>query len=200
MPTTRARAGTNFLVRARAFREAGGSPTYTLTEDFALGMEMAKWGWRCRYVQEYLAIGEAPTEIRNCFQQRSRWTKGVHPTLPCSNPFLIVYLHVKPPSAALGRRARRAWMRGKRGAYAPRIRRGAQHFQIILNLRRCPLFQFRLRPFDRIMYCSGVWSYIVGAVTTFTFLLIPLLTIWIGAAPLDLLRCRPPRPICLGSG
>ena len=71
------RTGTNFLVRAKAFMEAGGSPTYTLTEDFALGMEMAKWGWRCRYVQEYLAIGEAPTDIRNCFQQRSRWTKGV---------------------------------------------------------------------------------------------------------------------------
>ena len=60
---------------------------------------------------------------------------------------------------------------------------GPQHFQIILNLRRCPLFQFRLRPYDRVMYCSGVWSYIVGAVTTFTFLLIPLLTIWIGALP-----------------
>ena len=56
----------------------------------------------------------------------------------------------------------------------------AQHFQIIMNLRRCPLFQFRLRAFDRVMYCSGVWSYIVGAVTTFTFLSIPLLTIWIG--------------------
>ena len=26
-------------------------------------------------VQEYLAVGEAPDEIRNCFQQRSRWTK-----------------------------------------------------------------------------------------------------------------------------
>ncbi|KAK9846433.1 hypothetical protein WJX81_003716 [Elliptochloris bilobata] len=128
--------GTNFLVRAKAFMEAGGSPTYTLTEDFALGLEMAKWGWRCRYVQEYLAIGEAPTEIRNCFQQRSRWTKG--------------------------------------------------HFQIIMNLRRCPLFQFRLRPFDRVMYCSGVWSYIVGAVTTFTFLSIPLLTIWIGVFPVAL--------------
>lgn len=31
--------------------EAGGSPTYTLTEDFALGMEMKKYGWQCRYVQ-----------------------------------------------------------------------------------------------------------------------------------------------------
>lgn len=30
----------------------------------------------CSYVQEYLAIGEAPEEVRNCFQQRSRWAKG----------------------------------------------------------------------------------------------------------------------------
>ena len=78
-------AGTNFLVRAKAFMEAGGSPTYTLTEDFALGMELKKLGWQCRYVQEYLAVGEAPSEIRNCFQQRSRWTKvrQPHPPGPC---------------------------------------------------------------------------------------------------------------------
>lgn len=68
-------AGTNFLMRAKAFMEVGGSPTYTLTEDFALGMELKKYGWQCRYVQEYLAVGEAPDQIRNCFQQRSRWTK-----------------------------------------------------------------------------------------------------------------------------
>ena len=29
----------------------------------------------CVHVQEYLAVGEAPDQIRNCFQQRSRWTK-----------------------------------------------------------------------------------------------------------------------------
>ena len=62
-------------MRAKAFMEVGGSPTYTLTEDFALGMELKKYGWQCRYVQEYLAVGEAPDQIRNCFQQRSRWTK-----------------------------------------------------------------------------------------------------------------------------
>lgn len=62
-------------MRAKAFMEVGGSPTYTLTEDFALGMEMKKYEWQCRYVQEYLAVGEAPDQIRNCFQQRSRWTK-----------------------------------------------------------------------------------------------------------------------------
>ena len=62
-------------VRSNALLESGGSPTWTLTEDFALGMELKKYGWHCRYVQEYLAIGEAPDQIRNCYQQRSRWCK-----------------------------------------------------------------------------------------------------------------------------
>ena len=68
--------GTNFLVRSRALVEVGGSPTWTLTEDLALGMELKRAGWHCRYVQEYLAIGEAPDAVRNCYQQRSRWCKG----------------------------------------------------------------------------------------------------------------------------
>ena len=68
-------SGTNFLIRSSAFEECGWSPEYTLTEDYALGMELTKRKWRCRYVEEYLAIGEAPEEVRNCFQQRSRWAK-----------------------------------------------------------------------------------------------------------------------------
>ena len=43
--------GTNFVVRAAALKEVGGSPTYTLTEDFALGMALKMYGWHCRYVQ-----------------------------------------------------------------------------------------------------------------------------------------------------
>ena len=132
-------AGTNFLIRSSAFSECGWMPEYTLTEDYALGMElkMRKWQVRrqlhgamlhtprhcslssvsssplqscqwtgtslqdvrpqttafafprditvltpsctfaqCRYVPEYLAVGEAPEQVRNCFQQRSRWCKG----------------------------------------------------------------------------------------------------------------------------
>ena len=76
--------GTNFLVRAQAIMEVGGSPMYTMTEDYALGMELKKYGWHCRYVQEYLAIGEAPHEVRNMYQQRSRWTKvSKGPQNPC---------------------------------------------------------------------------------------------------------------------
>ena len=57
------------------------------------------------------------------------------------------------------------------------------HFQIILNPRRMPLFQWKLRLFDRLMYCSGCWSYTVGAITTPVFIAIPFLTIWIGGCP-----------------
>ncbi|KAK9842280.1 hypothetical protein WJX81_004432 [Elliptochloris bilobata] len=126
--------GTNFLVRSTAMMEVGGSPTWTLTEDFALGMELKKYGWNCRYVQEYLAIGEAPDQIRNCYQQRSRWCKG--------------------------------------------------HFQILFNFEHCPLFQRRLSIFMRIMYMSGVWAYIVGALSTPTFIIIPIVTIWGGVFPI----------------
>ena len=57
-------------------QQAGWTPTWTLTEDFALGMEMKRYGWHCRYLNQYLAFGEAPDGVRNCFQQRSRWTKA----------------------------------------------------------------------------------------------------------------------------
>ena len=46
------------MVRANAYQEAGWTPTWTLTEDFALGMEMKRNGWHCRYLNQYLAVGE----------------------------------------------------------------------------------------------------------------------------------------------
>ena len=38
-------------------------------------MELKKRRWQCRYMREYLAVGEAPEQVRNCFQQKSRWCK-----------------------------------------------------------------------------------------------------------------------------
>ena len=58
------------------------------------------------------------------------------------------------------------------------------HFQIVLSRRYSPMTIRGLSPFMRIMYCSGVWSYIVGAVTTPLFIIIPLLTIWAGIFPI----------------
>lgn len=58
------------------------------------------------------------------------------------------------------------------------------HFQVVLSRKHCPLFHRGLSFGMRIMYCSGVWSYIVGALTTPTFIIIPLLTIWAGIFPI----------------
>ena len=48
------------------------------------------------------------------------------------------------------------------------------HFQIILNRQHCPLLQRELTPFMRLMYASGVWSYIVGAISTPFFIIVPM--------------------------
>ena len=58
------------------------------------------------------------------------------------------------------------------------------HFQVVLSRKHCPLFHKGLGFGHRIMYCSGVWAYIVGALTTPTFMIIPLLTIWAGIFPI----------------
>ena len=58
------------------------------------------------------------------------------------------------------------------------------HFQIMFSREHCPLFQRKLSVGMRIMYCSGVWSYIVGALTAPLYILIPLLTIWAGMFPI----------------
>jgi len=58
------------------FLQVGWFPEYTITEDYALSMELKSAGFKGRYLAEYLAVGEAPDEIRNVCRQRSRWTKG----------------------------------------------------------------------------------------------------------------------------
>ena len=58
------------------------------------------------------------------------------------------------------------------------------HFQIVLSNEHCPLFQKDLSWFQRLMYCSGVWSYVVGAITAPMFIAIPLVTIWAGVFPI----------------
>jgi endoglucanase len=58
------------------------------------------------------------------------------------------------------------------------------HFQIIMSREHSPLFQKRLTLGMKILYCSGVWSYVVGALTTPLFIVIPLLTVWAGVFPI----------------
>ena len=68
--------GTNFCLRCYPLADCGWFPTFTITEDYALGMMLKAKGYKAGYLNEYLAIGEAPEEPRNIFRQRSRWCKG----------------------------------------------------------------------------------------------------------------------------
>lgn len=68
--------GTNFVIRAEAMVGAGYFPEYTVTEDYALSLELGRHGYNTRYLNEYLAEGEAPEEIPNIFKQRHRWCTG----------------------------------------------------------------------------------------------------------------------------
>ncbi len=63
-------------MRARCLGHCGWFPTYTITEDYALGMELKTHGYRGTYLLDYLVVGEAPDEVRNVMRQRSRWCKG----------------------------------------------------------------------------------------------------------------------------
>lgn len=206
-------AGTNFLIRATAFQEAGWSPEYTLTEDYALGMELTRLHWHCRYVNEYLAIGEAPHETRNCFQQRSRWCKvcacAAHPCA-FSRCILVVQLlslisfikhdlHLLVPLLALYAvpacllcamlcLASSALLQVLCSVYttsSSELWLPVQgHFQIVLNADHCPIFVPGLSLWKKLMYCSGVWAYVVGAITTPFFIVVPLITIWKGIFPI----------------
>ena len=62
--------------------------------------------------------------------------------------------------------------------------RAQGHFQIMFSWQHCPLFQRKLSWIMRILYSSGVWSYIVGAISTPTFIVIPCVTIWFGVFPI----------------
>ena len=58
----------------------------------------------------------------------------------------------------------------------------------MFNYQHCPLFQSKLSWAMRILYSSGVWSYIVGAISTPTFIAIPAVTIFFGVFPIVVSR------------
>jgi hypothetical protein len=71
-----------------------------------------------------------------------------------------------------------------RNCYQQRSRWCKGHFQIFFSAAHCPLLQKGLSPFMRILYCSGVWNYWVGGLSTPFFFAVPIVTIWGGVFPI----------------
>ena len=69
-------AGSNVLIRREALEEAGGFAEWTLTEDFATGMEIERLGWHSLAVSEVMAEGLFPERFSSLIRQRIRWARG----------------------------------------------------------------------------------------------------------------------------
>lgn len=78
--------GTNFVVRARDLQKVGWFPTDSVTEDLLLAIKLWSEGRKVRYFEETVVIGEAPKDLRQVFQQRSRWAKGTIQVCLMQNP------------------------------------------------------------------------------------------------------------------
>lgn len=68
--------GTNVAFRRTALEEVGGFPEDSLTEDFALSIELHERGWESRYVAEVLATGLGPEDMASYVSQQLRWAQG----------------------------------------------------------------------------------------------------------------------------
>jgi len=78
--------GTNFIVQAKALQGCGWFPTISVTEDMYLSICMLAKKGKLIYHAENLVVGEAPQDLRQIFQQRSRWAKGTMQIFFKDNP------------------------------------------------------------------------------------------------------------------
>jgi cellulose synthase/poly-beta-1,6-N-acetylglucosamine synthase-like glycosyltransferase len=74
--------GTNAVFRRAALESVGGIPEDSVTEDFALSLEMHERGWRTVYVPEVLAAGLGPEDMASYVSQQHRWARGCLSAIP----------------------------------------------------------------------------------------------------------------------
>jgi cellulose synthase (UDP-forming) len=74
--------GTNVAFRRAALDDVGGFPTDSLTEDFALSIELHERNWESVYVSETLAAGFGPEDLAAYVGQQHRWARGCLGALP----------------------------------------------------------------------------------------------------------------------
>ena len=68
--------GTNVVFRRAALDAVGGFPEQSLTEDFALSIELHERGWRSAYLPRVLADGLGPEDMAAYVGQQHRWARG----------------------------------------------------------------------------------------------------------------------------
>lgn len=71
-------SGTGFLVAADVIREDGGWPYHLLTEDIEFSVDCAIRGRKIGFCGTAVIYDEQPTEFRQSWDQRLRWSKGFY--------------------------------------------------------------------------------------------------------------------------
>lgn len=68
--------GSNTVISRRALEDVGGFYEKSITEDFATGILIQKKGYICYALNEVLASGLSPTDLKALINQRVRWARG----------------------------------------------------------------------------------------------------------------------------
>ncbi|MFC1726901.1 glycosyl hydrolase [Patescibacteria group bacterium] len=68
--------GTNYAIRRQALLDAGGVDNRFVTEDYATSIKLHLLGKKGVFVSKVLALGMAPMNLKEYFNQQTRWCKG----------------------------------------------------------------------------------------------------------------------------
>jgi cellulose synthase (UDP-forming) len=68
--------GTSYVARREALNSIGGYVTLCLVEDYQTSTKLITQGWRVKYLNEVLSMGEVPRAFADFLDQRLRWMQG----------------------------------------------------------------------------------------------------------------------------
>ncbi len=140
---------------------------------------------QCRYVDEYLAIGEAPEEVRNCFQQRSRWSKGHFQVRKAWQDF------------AESKLSRLAQQLRCSHVNAVLLHRAYPCLWQVFFSKHNPVLSRQLSWLMRWMYGSVILSYFSAFLATPLLMLVPMITVRSGLAKKAGTHAEQPASSCL---
>lgn len=87
--------GTNAIFRRCHLDAVGGFPTFSITEDMALGMLLQAKGFNSLLVNEPLVLGLSATTLEESIKQRKRWARGNVQVFKKHNPLFKKGLNFK---------------------------------------------------------------------------------------------------------
>lgn len=84
--------GTNAIFRRKHVEISGGYPTFSITEDMAVGLKLQELGYTGVFINEPLVLGLSATTYTDLISQRDRWCRGNLQVLKHINLFKNKYL------------------------------------------------------------------------------------------------------------